>query len=307
MKTGILFDIQRFAVHDGPGIRSTVFLKGCSCRCGWCHNPESLSVAPQIEFYPSRCIGCGKCFSACPKGAHIMKNDEHVIDREKCIGCGKCADTCYADALVCKGRTATLDDVLQTILADKAYYQESGGGVTISGGEPVLQSDFTLEILKACKDQGIHTAIQTAGNYPFELLESLLPYLDLVMYDMKGFAPEIYKWHIRGNRDQIMGNLLKMDAIFEGEIAVRTPCVGTVNATAQEIEAMAKFIAPLKHLSYYQLMPYHGLGKAKYDALDAHFEQSYQTPTPETIAQLESVAAQYVSVFNIDKGITYPS
>ena len=136
-QTGTLFDVQRFAVHDGPGIRTTVFLKGCNNRCAWCHNPESLIVRPQIEFYPARCIGCGKCFTACPNGAHRIVNGEHVIDRAACTGCGKCAETCYATALTKKGYNATVDQVMEQILADKPYYEQSGGGVTLSGGEQI--------------------------------------------------------------------------------------------------------------------------------------------------------------------------
>ena len=301
-QTGTLFDIQRFAVHDGPGIRTTVFLKGCNNRCAWCHNPESLIVRPQIEFYPARCIGCGKCFDACPNGAHQLRGGEHVIDRERCTGCGACASTCYATALMKKGYVATVDEVMEQILADKPYFEESGGGVTLSGGEPLLQPQFAAELLRRCKAEGLHTAVQTAGNVPFESLEILLPHLDMIMYDVKGYAQSIYQWHIRGNRERILDNLHKLDETFTGTLAVRTPVVGTVNDTDEEIGNIALMLAELQHLSYYQLMPYHALGKAKYDALDEAFEESFYTPSPERMTQLEDLASQYVTVFNYTRG-----
>ena len=300
--SGTLFDVQRFAVHDGPGIRTTVFLKGCNNRCAWCHNPESLLVQPQIEFYPTRCIGCGKCFSACPNGAHQLREGIHVIDRKRCTRCGTCAESCYATALVKKGYNATVEEVMQQILEDKPYYLQSGGGVTLSGGEPLLQPDFAAELLRRCKEEGLHTAIETAGNVPESALNMVLPYTDLILYDVKGFSPSIYQWHIHGDRERIFHNLFRIGETFSGALAVRTPVIGTVNDTEEEIGNIARMVQPLKPLVYYQLMPYHSLGKAKYDALNEHFEESYTTPTPERMAELEDCAAHYVTVFNYTRG-----
>lgn len=300
---GVIFDIQRFAVHDGPGIRTTVFFKGCSCRCIWCHNPESLSVKPQIEFYPSRCIGCGRCFEVCPEKAHITEDGEHRIDRGRCTGCGCCAAECFSTALVLKGRKVSVDELLEHILSDRSYYEESGGGVTLSGGEPVLQSEFAVRILAACKKEGIHTTLQTAGNYPFELLESLLPHLDFVMYDIKGFTLRTYQFFVRGDRDRIFENLKLLGEKFRGETAVRTPCVGGVNDTGKEIEAIARMAGELQNIKYYQLIPYHGLAKAKYDALDEKFASQCTAPPPERVRELEDLASRYVTVFNQERGI----
>ena len=299
--SGVIFDIQRFAVHDGPGIRSTVFLKGCSCRCAWCHNPESFAVKGQIEFYPSRCIACGACFKNCPQHAH--STDIHRIDRSRCTGCGRCAAECHAGALIMKGRNVTSDEVLETIRADKVYYLESGGGVTFSGGEPVLQDAFVREILTACKKEGLHTALQTAGNYPYPLLESLLPYLDMIMYDIKGFSPRIYEHFIHGNRDVMLGNLSRVSKDFKGTFAVRTPVISPVNDTEDEIGQIVMMLSALPRLDYYQLLPYHGLGKAKYDALDIGFALDLSAPPQKKIEELERFASLYVPVYNQDKGM----
>jgi pyruvate formate lyase activating enzyme len=192
---------------------------------------------------------------------------------------------------------------METLLADRAYYEESGGGVTLSGGEPVLQKAFAAGILSACKAEGIHTALQTAGNYPFSELEPLLPHLDMIMYDIKGFDPEIYSRYIRGSRDRILNNLKYLAKQFPGVLAVRTPCVGSVNDTDEEIEGIARLLAENGNIAYYQLLPYHGLGKAKYDALGEAFADYCYTPPPSRIEELERIASRYVPVFRQDRGI----
>jgi pyruvate formate lyase activating enzyme len=196
-----------------------------------------------------------------------------------------------------------VDELLEHILSDRSYYEESGGGLTLSGGEPVLQSEFAARILAACKKEGIHTALQTAGNYPFELLEALLPHLDLIMYDIKGFALQTYRFFVRGDRDRVFANLKLLGAKFLGETAVRTPCVGGVNDTDEEIGAIARMAGELRNIKYYQLIPYHGLAKAKYDALDKEFAQQCATPPPDRVRELEALASRYVAVFNQERGI----
>ena len=193
MLTGTVFNIQPFSVYDGPGIRTTVFLKGCNLRCAWCHNPESWQRKPQLQFLAEKCIGCGGCFSACPQGVHVLQNGVHLIDREKCIGCGKCADSCFAGALVITGREMTVDQVMSRIQDDALYFQNSGGGVTFSGGECMIQLDFLEELLQRCKQLGIHTAVDTAGHFPFDRYERILPYTDLFLYDIKAFSTETHR------------------------------------------------------------------------------------------------------------------
>jgi pyruvate formate lyase activating enzyme len=299
---GVIFDIQRFAVHDGPGIRTTVFFKGCNCRCLWCHNPESLLAKPQIEFYPSRCIGCGRCFEVCPQKAHLTEEGGHRIDRERCTGCGRCAAECFSTALVLKGRTVALDELMETLLADRPYYEESGGGVTLSGGEPVLQEEFAGALLGACKAGGIHTALQTAGNYPFSRLEKLLPLLDLVMFDLKAFSPEIYRSAVGAGEGRVFDNLKTLAGSFRGELAVRTPVVGGINDSDEEIEGIARMAGELGNVSYYQLIPYHSLARVKYDALGQAFEDRCKALPPERIRELEDLASRHVRVFNQDRG-----
>ena len=302
MATGIIFDIQRFALHDGPGIRTTVFFKGCSNRCGWCHNPESFSPQTQLQYYPKRCINCSRCKNVCLADAHIFIAGRHEFLRDRCTLCGACIENCYSDALVLTGRRISVEEVVREAMEDAPYYKTSGGGVTLSGGEPVLQQEFALELLKSFKDLGVHTNIQTAGNYPFVLIEPLLPYLDMVMFDIKGISGCIYDEHIRGDRERMLENLYALDAAFDAPIIVRTPVVEGVNATMEEIEAIALYIKPLKHLESYRLVPYHGLGRAKYDALGDGYENVYAAPSAEVIAALERTASEHVPVYNLING-----
>jgi pyruvate formate lyase activating enzyme len=298
---GIITDIQRFSVHDGPGIRTTVFLKGCSNRCGWCHNPETFVIKPQLEFFSERCVACGRCLAACMAGAHSIRDGRHIFHRTLCNNCRKCTESCYSGALVISGRELTVSEVMDQILMDEPYYKRSGGGITLSGGEPVLQWEFAGEILKLCKEYGIHTTLQTAGNYDFECLNALLPYLDLVLYDVKAISEDIYKKEIQGARIRILDNLKTLDS-SEIPIIVRTPVVGPVNDNELEIEGIARYLNGLAHLVHYILIPYHGLGKIKYDALGMEYKNSFYTPERERMLQLEKTAAKHVKVYNMETG-----
>jgi pyruvate formate lyase activating enzyme len=196
------------------------------------------------------------------------------------------------------------EELMHAILEDRVYYDESRGGVTFSGGEPVLQNEFLAYILESCKKEGVHTALQTAGNYNFGQLEMLLPYLDFIMYDLKGFFPETYSFFVRTDRERVFENLRALAECFQGGLAVRTPCVGGVNDTDEEIEGIARIAGELKNITYFQLIPYHGLAKVKYEALNEEFADQCSTPPPERIRELEDLAARYVTVFNQDRGIS---
>lgn len=291
---GIIFDIQRFSVHDGPGIRTTVFLKGCSNGCAWCHNPESISLKPELQYYPKRCINCGKCVKACPHDCHYVAN-AHSLNRSYCKRCGLCVNVCHGNALMLSGREVTVEYAMKEIVADIEYYRQSSGGVTLSGGEPVLQHRFCYEILNQCKEAGLHTIVQTAGNYDYACLEALLPFIDLVMYDIKAYSEHIYDHHIHGDKSTILGNLTRLST-ENLPIIVRTPVIGGVNDDEQEILLIVKYIQEMKNISKYILLPYHNLGDAKYDALGLSRDHSYFTPDTAKIEALKEMASKYVPV-----------
>jgi len=182
---GLITNVQRFSIHDGPGIRTTVFLKGCPLRCFWCHNPETQRAEPELEFFPDRCIGCQECVRRCPEGAQAVEDGRRVYRRARCRGCGRCAETCYAEALVLAGRWWTAEELLEELLRDKPFYDQSGGGVTLSGGEPLLQARFSERVLQLCQEAGVHTAIETCALGQWDRLAGLLRWTDLVMADIK--------------------------------------------------------------------------------------------------------------------------
>ena len=184
-----IFNIQHFSVHDGPGVRTVVFFKGCNLRCRWCHNPESVRREPQILWYPEKCIGCGNCVARCPQGAHGFKDGMHTIHRDKCAHCFICCEECYADALVRVGEEREAEDIFREIERNRGYFDESGGGATFSGGECMLQQEPLRELLSLCRQAGIHTAVDTAGNVPWQWFEEMRELADLFLYDLKAFSP----------------------------------------------------------------------------------------------------------------------
>lgn len=263
--TGRIFNIQRFSVHDGPGIRTTVFFKGCNLHCIWCHNPESIPRGDVLEFNAQKCIGCGQCFLTCPQGAHRMTEaGKHVIDRDKCIRCMRCAQTCYAGALVKVGRDVEADYVEKQILSDKPYYERSGGGVTFSGGECMIQTPFLLELLQRCKKQGIHTAVDTAGNVEREAFEDVLPYTDLFLFDVKAADPQIHKALTGVSNERILQNLRFLSG-SGARIFIRVPLIPSKNLG--EMPAIAALLADIRPEKI-EILPYHKLGLSKYEALD---------------------------------------
>ena len=265
--SGHVFNIQRYCIHDGPGIRTTVFLKGCSMKCFWCHNPESFISLPQLLVYPDKCIGCGKCFKLCPAGAHRVTSDKgRDFARDLCTVCGVCADACYAEALVLRGFSASVDHVITEVLKDRSFYDTSGGGVTFSGGEPLLQRVFIEELLKISKAHNLHTVVETAGNVPADTVTAVMQYVDLWLYDIKILDEEK---HIRAtgkSNRQILENLTML--VNSGEdIIVRIPVITGFNDDAVELEKIAVFISGLKNVKSIELLPFNNLSQSKYESL----------------------------------------
>ena len=287
MVLGLVNHIQRFSVHDGPGIRTTIFLKGCQMRCVWCHNPETFKKTPEIQLFPERCIGCAACVEVCANGAI----DERLqFDRNACVGCGACARACYAKVRTLVGKTMRIEEVLAEIEADHDFYRNSHGGVTISGGEPFCQPEFTCVVLNACKRLNIHTAVETNLAIPFSTFEIALPYIDLFMVDIKIWDEQQHrKWTGMPNR-QTLENLIKISSLGK-PILVRTPIIAGINDTTDAIGPIAQFLVKLATLQYYELLPYHPLGEGKRAGLGLPpTPETLARPTDERLAELREVA-----------------
>ncbi len=251
---GTVFNIQRFSIHDGPGIRTTVFFKGCNLKCAWCHNPESQNFKPELMLYMEKCTLCGKCREFCPKAF-----------TEECTRCGKCAEVCPSGARALCGYMATAEQVMETVLRDRPFYENSGGGVTFSGGECMLQTDFLLELLKLSKENRLHTCVDTAGDVPWEYFEKLLPYTDLFLYDLKLSDGEKHKKYTGVDNARITENLKKLKA-SGANVTVCVPLIGGVNDNAEELRAMKTLLGDLGIFNI-DPKPYHALGEKKYAAL----------------------------------------
>lgn len=256
-------DIKRFAVHDGPGIRTTLFLKGCSLRCIWCHNPESREARPELAFHAGKCVGCGECAAVC--SCHRIVDGVHEFDRAECKACGRCEDACLYGALELFGRTMTVDEAAAKLLEDRIFYADSGG-ITLSGGEPLLQSAFCAELLKRMKGEGIHTAVDTCGNVPWSAFEAVLPYTDLFLYDFKCADPETHR-ELTGCRNELIReNLRKLGATGK-PIEIRMVMVPEHNMDEANLRAAGESLAALKHVSAVRLLAYHALARAKFAAV----------------------------------------
>jgi len=260
-----IFEIKRFAVHDGDGIRTTVFFKGCSLKCVWCHNPEGISAKSKLAYYAHKCISCGECLSVCPTSAHTIENGKHAFNREKCIACGRCVEACLGNALTLYGRETTVEELLPILLQDKEFYNHSDGGVTFSGGECMLQIDFLEEILKVCKANGVHTAVDTAGNVSWEHFEKILPYTDLFLYDVKCFSEDLHKDGTGVSNRLILENLQKLSE-NKAEIVVRIPVIPEFNGNDYEMQKIADYLKNLR-IGKVELLPYHAMGEHKWAAI----------------------------------------
>ena len=263
MSTARIFEIKHFAVHDGPGIRTTVFFKGCPLRCVWCHNPEGLLHTAQLAFFESRCVGCGACVDVCPQNAQKLIPSRHFL-RESCVRCGACESICPTQARKLYGREYTVEDLLPVLLADCEFYAASGGGVTLSGGECLLQADFCAELLRALKAHGIHTAVDTCGAVPWESIEKVLPFTDLFLYDVKAVDEQVHIACTGASNREILENLTRL-ATLGANMEIRVPVVPGYNA--DELPAIRALAASLKTKPALTLLPYHSYAGSKYRAL----------------------------------------
>ncbi|WP_430817764.1 glycyl-radical enzyme activating protein [Carboxylicivirga sp. RSCT41] len=263
---GRITTIQRMSIHDGPGIRSTVFLKGCNMRCRWCHNPETFSPGKELEWLSDKCINCRECLPHCATGALRLNAGTVQFDKSKCTACFKCIDACFADALNSIGRDYSPQALFKEVMQDKVFFEQSGGGVTFSGGEVMLQIDFVTECMKLFKEAKIHTAIETNLLACWDNYRQLLPYVDLVMADLKVMDNVSHKkWTSVGN-EVVISNIQELDKTGKA-YCIRTPLVPGVNHSHDAIEAIAGFVSGLKHVQKFELLPFHPLADSKYNNL----------------------------------------
>jgi pyruvate formate lyase activating enzyme len=297
--TGKFYDIQGFSVHDGPGIRLTLFMKGCPLRCPWCHSPESQAFPTELNWMEIKCVGiekCGNCLNVCPHGAitvgkkkMAVTGDEEItlvtVDRSKCDNCGKCAEACTSKALYMCGTDYTIDEIMQRVRRDIPFFKKSGGGVTVSGGECLYQPEFLLELLKRCKAEDIHTAVDTTGFAKWEVIEPILPYTDLFLLDIKGVDPEKHKQITGVPNELILENARKI-AKAGGKFQIRIPVIPLYNDSVKAFDEMGSFIKELGDaVEVVQLLPYHNLGVVKWERLQKNAPVLEATPPSDELMQ----------------------
>lgn len=287
---GTIFGIQHFSIHDGPGIRTTVFLKGCPLSCIWCHNPEGISIKRQLSFSQSKCINCGMCFKICPD-IHSMEDNKHLIDRTKCRLCGSCVKGCYGKALEIIGWKATSEEVIQTVLKDKRYYEASNGGVTFSGGEPMLQPEFLHSMLVKAKEHGIHTVVETSGFIDTGHLKKIAPMVDLFLFDYKESNPQRHKEYTGAENDLILGNLKMLYDAGAG-IILRCPVIPGLNDRNDHFAAIAALTVRFPGLYGAEIMAYHRLGTAKNARIGVSSQNIYEQPDEKTINSWKNMIRQ---------------
>ena len=287
MTNGIVFDIRRYSIHDGPGIRTTVFFKGCPLGCAWCHNPESRTFTPELILRPNRCILCEDCLEACPNGAVSRRGDAIVIDRERCRVSGECVAVCAPEALEIVGWEMSSEQVMAGLERDRPFYDQSGGGVTFSGGEPLAQPAFLLELLKACRDRGLHTAVDTSGFASWSIFERVRPYVNLFLYDLKLMDEARHRRQTGVSNRKILANLARLADLGHRTI-VRIPVIPGVNDSTTDLRQAGEFLADLPTRLPVELLAYHHTGLAKYRGLG--LEYGLPDLRPPEAARMEAVA-----------------
>ena len=285
-ETGVVFNIQRYQIHDGPGIRTLVLLKGCPLRCLWCANPEGQNAAPQLYFLDVRCKACGICVKLCSHQANTIVEGHTVINRVLCTACGECVEACPYSAREIKGRTMTVEEVVKEVEKDRSFYFISGGGITISGGEPLAQATFTKNILRICKSMGIHTAIETSGCGSWNELEDIAKSTDWIFFDLKTVDEADHIRNTGLSTKQILSNASKLSQVLERQdthLTVRIPVVPGYNNSERSITAIAEFVkAHMKAADEIELLRYHSLAVGKYEHLGMEYQLEDVIPSPES-------------------------
>lgn len=296
-RKGTIFNIQRYSIHDGTGIRTLIFLKGCPLECIWCANPEGQHFQPALQFLERKCVGCQRCAAVCREEA-ILKSETGIIwDRERCTECFACADTCLFKAREICGKEYSVDEIMEIAVRDSAYYRKSGGGVTLSGGEPLCQVDFAEALLQRLQQTGIHTAIETCGYYPWSYMERVLPYLNMLYMDLKILDPDKHEQFTGKTNEVILENIQRTAQSLDParqQLIIRTPVIPGINDTAAEIENMAMFIKRLGTVKRYELLPYHNYGAAKWERTkwtSAYALSSLEPMQEESIRPLKEIVA----------------
>lgn len=297
--TGKIFNIQRFSINDGPGIRTTVFLKGCPLHCSWCHNPESISGDQEIILREDKCIRCGSCLEVCENNAAQQIDNQIITVRENCMQCGKCIEVCYTEARAIAGREMSTEEVLDEILKDTVFYGESGGGVTFSGGEPFLQHEFLHSLLARCKQHNIHTAVDTTGYTSVEILQRSINFIDLFLYDIKTMNDTIHKSFTGVSNKLILENLKKLSE-WQKNIIIRIPIIHGINDNLEEIRNIGEYVESLGNISEIHLLPYHKSGIEKYQRLGLDFHiDNIEPPASETIEMIAGELKKHMQIVKV--------
>jgi pyruvate formate lyase activating enzyme len=292
---GLIFNIQRYSIHDGPGIRTTVFMKGCPLRCIWCANPEGQVLKPEIFLNPEKCTGCGECVQECPQEAIEIRDEKSHTNRQFCIGCGKCAEVCPNQARSLMGKWPTAREVFEEIKKDAIFYESSGGGVTLSGGEPLAQPEFAIGLLELCKGAYIHTAMETCGHAEWGIFEEVLKSVDLLLYDFKQMDPVKHKKYTGVSNHLILDNARRASHELSIPMWARIPVIPGYNDSVENMEATARFIAEElgNGVKRVNLLPYHRLGETKFERLEVNYSVSTSPPVQEHLQELQRVFERF--------------
>ena len=294
---GIVFDIKRMSLNDGPGIRTTVFLKGCNMDCKWCHNPESINKKLELMYDAKKCIKCRKCEEVCDREVHRFVNSEHLVYRNKCNACGKCTELCPTKAVEICGKTVSVKEVLEIVIKDKIFYDVSNGGMTISGGEPLVQKEFTLGLLCGAKSLGINTIVDTNGYWDWKDVEKMLPYIDSFRYDLKIMNCSTHKLYTGVNNKLILENLKKLSE-FNKDIVVVIPLIKEISNTVENIKSTVLFLKTLSKVPKVQILPYHSLYISKSKKLGKNYRK-FLTPKKQNIKKVKGILrSEGIEIYN---------